>query len=253
MHDPISYALQRVRLQVNKTLLDLAFQTNPYYDSYQHASQEAKIRHEIIEQWVLPDLDIVGGDTIVIPLDQITPIEFNNAWVYQVPLSLTKGRHITRINSVETSVADTGPNQTLLDAVYNASHTVQSTGTARIEIVGPNTLACHERIVALNTFIRATIANDQNLANLPMPYHRKFARLVILATQGYIHTKLAGTLVDNARTGGPVSGNLQSILDGYADAIDMYNELLDTQFTRIFQNKDKNHKRRNIRAQLGLG
>lgn len=253
MHDPISYALQRVRLQVNSHLLDLAFQENPFYDAYRHASLEAKIRHVIIEQWIMPDLDIVGGDRVVISLQDLQPKEFQNAWVYQIPLSMTRGRHITRIDSIETGMADTGPQQTVGDALLNAASGPESSGTARVEICGPNTIALHERIVAMNTFIRATITNDENLANLPVPYHRKFSQLVILATQAYIYTKLNGVLNDPAYSGGPTSGNLQSVLDGYSDAITLYDELIDTEFRRIFQLKDKEHKRRNLQAQLGLG
>lgn len=253
MHNAITYAISRILNQVPRELLEKAFRKDPYYDGYSMTSIEDRIKFAVIDNVIKPELDIVGGEIVTIYFNQLAYREINNAWVYTVPLSMTQGRLITNIHSIEMGTADFGPKQSIADMLIGgASGSPGGTGTARVAVRGPNTIVSYEQIYSTNAFMRVVLANDDQFQNLNQAYYRDFGKLAVLATQMLIYNTLDIALGSTSITGGEVSGPLRARLDSYADSAELFYQEIETRWSRIFLIQDPVIKNRLIRIGIGI-
>lgn len=252
MQNAITYALNRIITQVPRELLEKAFRRDPYYDGYSITTLENRIKFAVIDSIITPELNIVGGDIVTIYFQGLPYREINNAWVYNVPLSMTQGRHITNIHSIEMGVSDFGPKGSLTDVVLDAASGPASTGTARAAVRGPNTIVVYEQVISTNAFMRCVLANDAEFQNLNPAYYRDFGKLAVLAAQMLIYNTLDISLGSGALTGGEVSGQLRARLDSYSDSAELFYQEIETRWSRIFLNQDPVTKNRILRLNLGI-
>lgn len=252
MNNAITYAINRIMTQVPRELLERAFRKDPYYDGYSMTSLEDRIKFAVIDNVIKPELDIVGGEIVTIYLQSLPYREINNAWVYQVPLSMTQGRLITSVHSIEMGTSDFGPAGSLTDIILDSASGPQSTGTARASVRGPNTVVVYEQVISTNAFMRCILANDAEFQNLHPSYHRDFGKLAVLATQMLIYNTLDIALGSASSVGGEISGTMRSRLDSYADSAELFYTEIETRWSRIFLLQDPVSKNRIIRLNLGI-
>ncbi|AXH70799.1 hypothetical protein [Vibrio phage BONAISHI] len=251
MNNAITYALTRISNEIPIEVLEMAFKVNPYYDAF-HSSLESRIKHEVIDKVVKPELDISGGDVVTVPLEGIPYREINNAWVYNIPLSHTQGRHISNVHSVEMGLADYGPAQSGSSSILSASSPAQSTGTARAEVRGPNVVVIYEQVISINAFLRCVLENDEQLANLNRSYYRDFGKLCVLAARMMIYNLLSVRLDSDAIVRGNSNQQLRNIVDSYADSAELFYQDLTERWSRIMINQDPKVKNRIIRMNIGM-
>lgn len=249
---PITYAVRRITQEIPREILTQAFGRKTLYGHQDTQSIENAIAQDVIYSYVMNDLNMVMGTHVDIKIGTLPYREMNNAHVYDIPLRMTQGRHITRVLSVETGTPDAGPGQSSMDRLLNASMPgPESSGTARVEIVAPNVVALYEYSNGINTFLRCVLANEENLSNLNAGYQRRFIELCVLASKALIYQRLDIAIGDGIQNGSPTNPQLRGRIDSYADAYELYNEQLDTRWNKINVLNDPKAKNRHIRSLLG--
>ena len=243
MSNAIGYSVERILREIPAEVLHQAFGASRWEFQYNRSSLEACIRSEIIEKIVMVDCNIVGGEVITIPL-------VNAGWTYlehgvriDIPLSLSYGRRISSVLSLEMVNRGMEPYQ-ISEGVPGA------TGTPEIFLVGPNTVFVPVNPYNQNSHLRCTIENDANLGNFNQKALLDFGDLAVAATKGYVYNKLAINISITANTGGMVDGRLREVIDSYSDAFEIYREILRVRWKKINMLQDRNQHLRLI--QLGL-
>jgi hypothetical protein len=247
MNNAITYAITRILTQVPRELLEKAFRRDPFYDGYSMTSIEDRIKYAVIDNVLRPELNIAGGEIVTIFFQQLPYREINNAWVYNVPLSMTQGRLITAIHSIEMGTSDFGPAGPLTDVILDAASGPSGTGTARVAVRGPNTIVSYEQIISTNAFMRCVLENDAQFQNLNPKFYREFGKLAVLATQMIIYNTLDISMGSASLVGGEISGQLRSRLDSYADSAELFYQEIETLWSRIFLLQDNVTKNRTLR------
>ena len=217
------------------------------------SSLEDKILNKVIKRRVLLAANIVGGVETIIALGGIQPTHTEPMYtVYHVPAELTMDREIMSALSLTylpsagfMGVAGGfgGPN-----AIYNAntpghanntasmnvmsriSSSVNASGilsTAHLEIVAYNTVAVYAHYQSLGNYgMRVVLQNDENFNNIqPRSYHA-LSILAVHATKAWLYNKLIIAMNNGYLSGGQELGMFKSMVDGYSDAEDNYQDYL---------------------------
>jgi hypothetical protein len=100
----INYAISKIRMAVPAQLLEkvLALQNTTFFDP---RTLNEKIRYEIIQKIVMPDINVIGGETVLLPLDmgEKTLIADGEMSVFYFDKDLA-GREITSVLSFTTNM-----------------------------------------------------------------------------------------------------------------------------------------------------
>ncbi|CAH0448020.1 hypothetical protein SM033_00196 [Vibrio phage vB_VpaM_sm033] len=243
-HSCIGYCIKRVMTDIDINLLERAFRPRDQWHAYDTYNLEYYIENEVIRDYVMTDLNLVSGQAERIPIYDLPFQQINNAHVYRIPLTRTHGRRITAVHSVEHGYADGGMGDASLTQVLaEATMGPQATGTARTEIVAPNTIAIYEHSIGWNSFIRVNLEHDENLQNINPRFQRDIAKLCTAAAKHLIHVKLANKIGDGESFGGAPSDYVRSTIDSYSDQKDIYEELLDAIPKKMLLNDRKQANR----------
>lgn len=240
----IEYGLDRVYREIPLELLSLAFNVTNWEYTTNRTSMEANIRGKVIESMVLPDLNLVCSNVAEIPLYGLQWEYVNGGIRIHVPKSLTNGRNIISVLSIEQISRG-------VEGYQWTEGRPSSTGLADVYLVAPNTVFVTSNVTGIHTYLRCNLENEDNLGNLAPRAKIDFGALCVLATKSQIYTKLAINISIDSMTGGRVDGNIRSLIDEYADANEMYIELLNIKMRKISFMSDR--KQHNRIIQLGLG
>lgn len=254
MQSPISYAIGHIRYEIHDEIIRMAFQPDRVAGFADAQSVEELIRRRVIEQRVLPDIDLAGGEHAVIELTSLSYSRDDRSRFYQVPMASTNGRHITSVQGLETNLTAYndrnrgiyGATQALVDAAAGP----ESTGTASVYLVGPNTIEVTESVPLVNIFLRCRLGNDRNANNLMGPASRPFADLCLLACKQYIYKTLHISIGNAAFSGGTINENIRAFVDRMEDASEQYREAL-IDWQRIAVMADTPFYHRMLRVSMG--
>jgi hypothetical protein len=237
----IDYAVGRVMREIPHEALYNAFGSNEWHGYLNHLSLEERIRREVINGIVLPDCNIIGGESVVIPLGNLHWQWLDNGVRIEIPMGQTQNRQISSVLSLETSFRNS----------EGSGYAGQPapTGTSEVYLVGPNVIFTPINPGNTNCFLRCVLENDAQLANINQRAMFLFGEMVVLAAKGYVFNKLAVTLETHTMAPGQVDGRLRGIVDGYADAWEMYSELLQRRWRKVNLMQDRKAHQRLI----GLG
>lgn len=236
----ISFASKRIIKKIPAKVLMKVFNANSQYQLNLLASREEIITHEVIREMVLPDLDVIGGEQRVIRIGNLPWSVKGGASIVRIPLRLTNGRAITSALSIESQLSNVDMEQSMIKSAIG----VESTGTSNVQVIGPNIIAITDYQVGVDTHLRCVLANDSQLANLPVTSYIKFANLCVLAAKAICYTKLIGEIGDVGVNGGSTNESLRSIIDSYADSDTLYDEMLETKIKKMFKMNDPVTKER---------
>lgn len=232
----INYGVSRVLQEIPNEILQRAFGGNEWRDFGGQVSIDERIRREVIYGMVMPDCNIVGGESATVDVGDLPQRILPNGIQIEIPLARTRNRHISTLLSLETSI-------------QNTEMAGQATGQWEVYLTGPNVIFTPNNPSAPYMWVRCILENDQNLANYNPRAMYLFGDIVVLAAKALIYTKLAINTTITAMTGGQVDGRLQSIIDGYADSRTMYSELITTRWKKVSILQDRKYHNRII----GLG
>lgn len=267
-------ALRWVKKEISPSLLEQAFCGRRYdplrseriYDRRTPVNVEQQIMDKIIRGSVMPDLDMVSGTELALPLKDATMERIDNYnIIYRFDDKATGGRTITQALEITygymhdamigayggIGTYSTHSSQLLKTARDILDTTPAPSGTSYIDIVAHNTILLNDVAPILtHGVLRCIVTNEPNLSNWSPAYYSDFAELVVAAVKGYVYNQL-NSEVDIAElfAGVPLSKITQEI-ESFADANGIYKDLLKT-FYKIAIHNDRTRRRRVIK--LGLG
>lgn len=234
----VNYGVQRILREIPVEILYRAFGENNHYREFNQYSLEERIRQEVLQKIVLPDCNIVGGEQRIIDITGLPWDYLPNGIRAQIPLSLTGGRNISSVLAIEQTYRNMEP--------YGLPGEPAPTGHSEVYLVGPNTIFTPLQMSVGAAFLRCVVENDANMSNISQRASYVFGDLCVLAAKASIHTRLSINTTISAMTGGQVDGRLRGIIDGYADAQQLYGELLTKRWKKISLIQDKNFHHRLI-------
>jgi len=266
----ITKALSDIKYRIPRKVLENTFINTRGFEFTNNrlaVSLDHRIRQEVIDGRVLPDINLVGGQEIAVKLDVVAPErlpDFKTVW--RIPLSQTNNQTITRVysivqgrgtNSLAGSINNTDNGNVISKAAQGMLATLQPiSGLSEhdIKLVGENTILITKDFpVHNNMYLRCVVENDPELNNLPPTAIPKFSKLVELAVKSYVYNTLIINMDKAVLEGGRELGVLSSVVENYSDAEEMYQEFLEEQWRKIaFMSDPETHKRHLKRVTGGL-
>lgn len=237
--DPIQKALAEVRFAIPPDILNRAFVPKTLYGQPTAVNLDSMIREKVIEARVRVDCDLQGGTQINLPLGNLTPeyLDLYNL-IYRIPKHMTQNRSITRVLDMAvgygsvwgTTNMGLQGSSPLLDAASGAlaaASPIPIVSTAYVDLIAENTVLISDALqFPVNAYLRCIVENDKDFTTLPPQAFHYFATLVELATKAYIYNTLTIQIGSGEIQAGQELGRFKEIVDGYADANDLYKEFL---------------------------
>ena len=256
----IQKALSEIKHTIPPEVLQIGFVEN-FNRTNQVTSIDDRILNSVIRSRVMVDANLVGGNTIQIPIAECyTSSTIYNEYVITVPRELTGYKSIVAVHSLlsMTGIASTLPNYNTSGLItqayhmYNSLATMNVIQTNRLELIGENVILVQDPTLTLfNAVLKCVIEYDKNMSDLHPRYMRDFAKMCILAVKAYIYNNFKVKLDQGYIYAGHELGSITDIIDGYSDAEEMYQEFVMTVFQKIaYMNESKNMSRF-IAAQFG--
>lgn len=239
----INFALNELKMRIPLVVLKEAFKDDVVYYNSANVSLDEQIKNKVIKQRVLPVCNIVGGQQVVIDLAGLTPISLDtNVVVYEIPHERTSYKEIMSVLSVSFSNTPmsfgnlAAPNNSIYGGNYATSAALKiceglspipSISTASCELIGHNTVLIRDPGRTNNLYqLRCMLSNDPNMNNIQQRSWLAFSRLVELAVKSYVYNTLIIKIDMAYLTGGQELGMFKSIVEGYSDSEQMFQDYI---------------------------
>lgn len=226
-------------------LLRIAFKDNLQNWRKAPVSLDEQILLKIIRPRVLIDANLVGGQTVVVSLESLSPKHIDTYTViYEIPAELVMYRDIMSVLSIgylpmSSAYGSMGAGQgtvnpTSMNDVMSAAQrmgdslsNIPNVSNATVELIGYNTVLVRDQQRVTNSYqLRCVIANDDNMNNISQRSYLSFGKLCELAVKSYIYNKLIVAIDDAYLSGGQELGSIKTIIESYSDSEQMYNDYL---------------------------
>jgi hypothetical protein len=198
------------------------------------------IRDKVIEGRVIPGMNLISGQRELIPLFGLIQ-EQQPDWslVVQIPKDRTDGRSITAVYAMVTgtptgalggsvSMQSGGYGSGLIDALRaNQLSRAQMPlmSDANIQLIGDNTLLIRSPLRLAGTlYLDCQLENNNTLSHIPASAWKHFKKLVEYAVKAYIYNNINISMDEAQISGGMSLGTFRSVVDGYSDANELYEE-----------------------------
>lgn len=233
----------------------------------------SRILNTVIRPIVMTDMDVVGGQEMVIDLAGLPTVMADmRTLVYQIPPERTMYRTI--ISVLEASYVPFSatysnnypwlamqPSSVTSSELYNVADKVFQSNSRQVplvttytELIGHNTVLIREQMRISGIYsLRVNVGNEENLHNLPLKVLPRFTKACVLATKAYIFNKLPVIIDQNVVQGGQQIGKIKEIIEGYADAAEMYNTFMEEDWAVTAYLADPEKRRRLIGFQMNPG
>lgn len=238
----IQYLVDEIKFAIPEPILRYAFLPNTTL-GVMPQSMDWTIRDTVIQKKLLRDLNIIGGTTITVDISRCKETLLDGGLMIEVPRGETAGRDITTVLDVSYGIGGTFTGVSgneIVDAAMGPPQLAE----IRISLIGPNTVYIEGISTARARYLRCIVANESELNNYKLRSLPIIRDLAVLATKAYIYSRC---IVDNdsnvIRAGIPYS-SIQNIIDGYSDALEIYNDLYRTKGSRVAKFNDPTHKLR---------
>lgn len=267
--NPISNAVRMIKMAIPPQILARCFIDNSLRGFLTPSkSVDSQIVDLVIRPTVLMDCNLIGGNEVRIPIgdlpyDTITEptSPFLGSAVIGIPLERTQGLAIISPSRIEyiNNASQYAPGYTsggFGSAFVNTSSLLQSaqglldaaepipkTSTARLDLVGPNTIAVSD-VSLLTPFaaLVAVLANEDNMNNLKPTAYREFGELCTLAVKAYIYNNLIIEIDSGELRLGQQLGTFKNIIESYSDAYQNYQTYFKDVWRKVsFMNDDMRH------------
>lgn len=263
----INYAISKVRQHIPTLALEQTFFALLNHRTRIPITLESRIQDEVIQKMVLPDMNVIGGTTIIIPLNECTILEQDQAvTVFQIPSHVTDNRQITSVMEMMTpgtGLANSSFNSmgigsngseigTAAMQQLNSMKSMQKISEGRTKLINSNTVMV-EGSYYYNNFcmLKVVVGHDNGLSSIDHRNSLAFAELVVLATKAYIYNTNIIEINEGVVLGGAQMGVYKDIVDGFSDALEMYHDYLRTTWAKV--DKLNDHLTRNSLISLMVG
>lgn len=242
--DLITKAIDEIKFRIPRQILEMAYSDGQEWRGAP-ISLDEQIRRKTIHARVLVDANIVGGETIIIPLDGIAPKTIDQYnYVFEIPPSRTNGRTIISVLSAQymsynsvaanfvpgTSMTSPAcmnePSMAALRAM-NSRSSIPTVSNHECIVVGHNTVLIRNHIAsAYVTQLRCVVANDERLSNISIRSAPSFSKLCEFAVKSYIYNELLIKIERGYLHHGQELGVVKSYIEGLSDAEENYQNWL---------------------------
>lgn len=229
----INNALSDLKYSIPEEILQLAFrEQNLNYNTL--ISTDNKIVSRVIQPKVMKDCNLVSGQQIWVDLNKCGISRVGSEYYIDVPKELTNHRSIVSALSIH-SYAYYSSNTTSGSVIMELGNKLLNTtignedtySTSRLEVVAENIVLVQDpSSIITSGIMKCVIENDSQMNNLNVRAFPNFSRLVELAVKAYIHNHMTIKLGKGYIYNGHELGIVKDTIDGYADALEMYNDFL---------------------------
>lgn len=252
MHAP-SYLLEKIKRAISPEILQEAFSPvryNPtdrysFTDRSVNFNVDTVIRRIIIDGWLMTDMSLTSGSEATIPLRGL-PMEMIDAWniVYRIPKDRTDGRSISHAYSVSfgngystnSYRANMNRNSPLTEAAGGlllSNLPLPAVSTAYVKLVEENTVMISDiNILPSDMWLRCLLTHEPDFKNIKPSSLPALGKLAILATKAYIHTNLIIPMDEGQIRSGVALNRFREIVDNYSDALELYDEQIETKWRK---------------------
>lgn len=268
---PLLKALDEIKFTIPIEVLNEAFKDQ---NSWRQApiSLDERILAKVIRPRVLVDCNLVGGSTVIIPLNGIIPeIVDDVSVIYKVPKDLTQNRSIVSVLSVgyaqrgygmsgiSPAIAGVAPNNVndLMQAAQRVGDSVSTMpfiSNAHATLIGENLVLIKSpfRTTSIQS-LRCLVSNDENMNNIsPRSFHN-LAQLCIFAVKSFIYKTLLIRIDQAFLQGGQELGAMKSYVETLSDSEENYRTFLKEVWTPTAFMNDVPSYDRFIRLQVNPG
>ena len=272
--NPLSIAIQTIKYSIPLEILDIAFKSLLSPNSYRENNNnlysiDELILRSVIRPRVLLDMNLVGGEQAIIPLDGLAPSYVDSyGIVYRIPKSKTQNRTIVSVLSVgyipynsgygqpylgygTTSMNNSSEIGTTAMRILDSLASIPPIGNAYVQIIAENTVLIKDNFRTTQSyFIRCILANEENLANISPRSFLAFNDLCILAVKSFIYNTLIVKMDQGYIVGGQALGSIKSIIESYSDTEEQYKEMVKSVWSKVALMNDRPSYIRFIRSQI---
>jgi len=265
---PIAKALDEIKFRIPEAILKEAFKQDNYSWRSVPISTDEIITNKVIRSRVLVDCNLVGGIETLINLVGLSPTTIDEiTLVYHIPKDRTQNRTIVNALSVgylnytnAFNVAGVGSVTAQAgNDVLNAALAVMQShsgapliSTARVSLIGNNTIMVRDaNRVITNNYLRCRLSDDEDMNGLQARSIPAFCKLVELAVKSYIYNTLIIKMGSAYLSGGQELGIFKSIVEGFADSEQMYQDYLVTIWRKVAMMNDTESYTRFLKLQIG--
>lgn len=249
----LMYCVGEVRNQIPYEILYNGLMIDEVAETANLTSLDDKLISKVIRKRVLMDANIVGGMELIVPLNNVQPMYFEDFYtVYRIDKELTLNREIVSalgLSAMPVNMGYGNPNSgsagmglpyqgnmcngrfnplvSVADRIGDAASLSGMIHNAHLELVGPNTVLVnqHYRILA-HLGLRCIVENESNLNNIQPRSWKDLSMLCVLATKAYLYNKLIVAINSGVLAGGQDLGMFKSILESYDSAEEDYRNFL---------------------------
>lgn len=238
--NPIQKAIDEIKYSIPMEVLKMVFVQRSHRWRAAPSSIDEQIMALVVRPRVCVDCDLIGGTEVYIPLaglmvdrtDEMTSI-------YHIPKAMTQNRSITSVLNITftdmtrlanqiggvTGISGMQQSQFLQagSAVMDSFGALPIASTARIQLIGENVVMVKDAtLLPPNVFLRCVLANAENFEHLQLRSVRPFCLAVEYAVKAYIYNERIVAMDQAELSGGSALGRIKEIIDGYADANELY-------------------------------
>lgn len=264
MSNIIIKSLDEIKFRIPYEILRVVFQErNNDWRNRAPVSIDNEILNKVIKPRVIVDTNIIGGQTILVSLEGLTP-KYSDTYtiIYEIPAERVMFRSIMSVLSISylpfassfntmgygsgvvnpTSMNDvTAAGQRVADSHSN----IPMVSNATVELVGSNVVLIRDQLRVTNAYqLRCVVANEENLNNINPRSYLAFSDVCVLAVKSYIYNKMIIAMDSAFLQGGQELGAFKSYVESLADAEQMYRDYLrDVWRATIYMNATEQHSR----------
>lgn len=266
--NPIQHALnQCIATGVPREVLIRAFYDIKQYNNLDVRDLFFHLQDQVIYRFLLPAMNVVGGNRQVIELGDIQPeIRDRFTRIYRIPMSMTQGRSIVSALSISYgaylntgSIAYPGAggaSQLMSNAqqLVNSVSAPQLNSTDQVALIGENVIMVRDAIQMFGGVnLECYLEHDKNLSGLNIRAYQVFTELVILAVKAYIYNKLVIIMDMGFIHAGHEIGAMRDVIMGYADSHEEMMRVIKTDWARVSKIADWDTHKKIINMQFGFG
>lgn len=272
MYNVFTLAINEVKNSIPKKLLEDAFSavynTDINFSRDTPLSIDYMIKKEVIYNRVLIDLNLINTSTTYIPLDRadIQQVNsYNNGYSFNYVCVIDKStlsnksiisvlslyyqnRYSWGSNNYYNGNSNYGNMiSASTNVLSNAIDNQQISSTSRVNLLNENTVLISDNVFITNIrncLLECILSIDEYFSSLNPKSYSYIKELVVLATKAYVYNILVLAIDQGRLVGGQDLGRFREILDGYADANELYKEYLKNKVAKVlFMNNDDNMRK----------